>query len=85
MLYEIDPNPVTGSNVKISYDVAFKTETKIDIVDATGSIVRTITNEIKDEGRYEEVVSSTDLNSGVYFVRMASGPYTEIRKMVISK
>jgi hypothetical protein len=85
MLYEIDPNPVTGNNIKISYDVAFKTDTKVDIVDATGSIVKTITNETKGEGRYEEVISSADLNSGIYFVRMVSGPYSEIRKMVISK
>lgn len=62
-----------------------KDRTTIEIWDATSQLVKVLVDENLEVGRYEITVSSTNLNSGVYFVRMKSGPFSDIKRLVIAK
>jgi subtilisin family serine protease len=78
------PNPFNPSTV-IKYSVPKQSLVKMIIYDVTGREVKTLVNEIKQAGNYEAVFDGTSLASGVYFYRMTSGDFVDVRKMVLVK
>ena len=85
MLYLARPNPFTG-NARIEYEISSRTLTRIRVYDVTGRIVATLVDEVKDPGRYMAIWDGTSsdggrVGSGVYFYRMAAGPFTSTRKI----
>jgi hypothetical protein len=80
-------NPITT----IQYDVPEPGgPVHIDIYDVTGGLVRALVNEPKPAGFHAVVWDATDsrgqrVGSGVYFVRMEAGAFSETRKLVVLK
>jgi len=50
-----------------------------------GDLVSTIVNKELKSGEYEFTVPVGDLSSGVYMIRMESGPFIDVKKLIISK
>jgi len=55
------------------------------VYDVLGNEVATLVNDILPVGEYEVDFNATGLTSGVYFYRLQSGSFTEIRKMLLMK
>lgn len=84
-LYDIQPNPVTGRSVNVKYSISFAGQTKLELYKSNGELVGTLVNSEKEAGVHELLLPTTDLPSGVYYLRLSSGHYTETKPLVISK
>ncbi|MEZ4689112.1 MAG: T9SS type A sorting domain-containing protein [Ignavibacteria bacterium] len=74
-------NPVT----KIKYDIPFDGKVGIKIFDISGRLINTLVNEYKVAGRFETDFHGENLSSGVYYYRIESGEFSQVRKMILIK
>ena len=74
-------NPVTT----IHFELKETGMTTVDIFDITGRHVRTLLNGSVDAGAYDLRFDASALSSGVYFYRLTSGTFTDIKKMSLLK
>ncbi|MCL2062889.1 MAG: T9SS type A sorting domain-containing protein, partial [Candidatus Cloacimonetes bacterium] len=79
-------NPITT----ISFDLAVDSIVSIDIFNIRGQRVKTVTNEHFGAGSHNVEWNGTDENgrsvgSGIYFYRMVSGDFTDVKRMVLLK
>jgi hypothetical protein len=84
-LNEIEPNPVNKNGIKLKYSVGFKCDTRIEVINSNGEIVKTILNGDLAPGNYEQFVMVSDLSTGIYLIRMNSGPYNSTVNMILAK
>ena len=78
------PNPFNISTV-IRYSIPEEKLVTIKIYNALGEEVRTLTNEMKQPGRYTINFDATSLSSGLYFYRLVAGQFVETKKMLLLK
>lgn len=83
-LYNNYPNPF-NPNTKIKFDIAAKTDAKLKVYDITGREVAVLVNEQLNPGTYEINFNAASYASGVYFYKLETAQFTEIRKMVLVK
>jgi hypothetical protein len=79
-------NPTTG----ISYDIPEKADVFIGVYNVTGQLVKTLVNEEQDAGYYKVEWNGTDeadnkVSSGVYFYRMITDEYSDVKRMTLLK
>lgn len=83
------PNPFNPATV-IKYQIPKDGFVSLKVYDILGREVATLVNEIKKGGVYEVPFSiyngnSGMLSSGLYFYKLTSGNFSEIKKMIITK
>ena len=78
------PNPF-NPQTKIKFAVPKASFTKLIIYDLLGREVATLVNEELKPGTYEADWDGSDYSSGVYFYKLVSGDFSEIKKMVLMK
>ena len=88
-LYANFPNPFNPSTT-IAFDIANDTNVKIDIFNIRGQKVKTLIDEHFANGRFNVEWNGTDdtgrnVSSGVYFYRLTTNDYSNIRKMLLMK
>ncbi len=74
-------NPVT----RIQFAVPKNEMVSIKVYDLLGKEVAVLVNEQKSAGTYEVDFNASLLSSGVYFYRMQSGYFSDIKRMVVIK
>jgi parallel beta-helix repeat protein len=74
-------NPVTT----FSYDIPYDAYVVIKAFDVRGKEVVELVNGMIEEGNHEVVWDASKLSSGMYFVRMTSGDYKGVQKIVFLK
>lgn len=83
------PNPFNPSTkIKFTLPSDAKREAsnvKLIVYDLLGREVSTLLNAKLSRGVYEVEFNATDLNSGIYFYKLTSGQFSEIKKMVFIK
>lgn len=83
-LYQNYPNPFNPST-KIKFDIAKPSFVKISVFDVLGREVNVIVNQNLNAGRYETDFNAVNFTSGVYFYKIETEGYSEIKKMVLVK
>jgi len=83
-LTEAQPNPVNTS-FKMKAGIGLDALTTLEIYNSIGNKVSSIVNKELKSGEYEFVVPVNNLSSGVYMIRLESGPFIDVKKLVISK
>ncbi|MFZ1322756.1 MAG: T9SS type A sorting domain-containing protein [Ignavibacteria bacterium] len=78
------PNPFNPST-KINYSIPVTGKVQLIIYNALGQEVKKLVNEIQNAGSYNVKFNGADLSSGIYFYRIESGNFKEIRSMVLIK
>ncbi len=83
------PNPFNPTT-QIKYDISKTQNVSIKIFDLLGREVRTLVNEMKTPGQYSVMwdsknSSGTIVSSGIYFYRLETGDFVDIKKMVLVK
>jgi hypothetical protein len=74
-------NPITN----IKYQIQKTGLVTLKIYDITGREIKTLVNEIKNPGSYIVSFNGTEFASGVYFYRIQSGDFVQVKKMVLIK
>ena len=78
------PNPFNPRTV-IRYQLSAVSNVILKVYDINGKEVQSLVNERLQPGTYETSFDGSMLTSGVYFYRMTTGNYLEIKKMVMVK
>jgi len=74
-------NPVT----RINFSVPKQGFVSLKVYDVLGREVKALVNEVESPGVYSVDFNGTELSSGVYFYRMESNGFTDIKKMLLIK
>ena len=85
--YELEqnyPNPFNPAT-KIQFAIPKSGQVALKVFDISGREVQTLHNGYLNAGYYETTFSGAGLASGIYFYRLESGSYTEIRRMAFIK
>jgi hypothetical protein len=88
-LSSIHPNPFNPETT-VDFTLASSERVRIAIYDVQGALVRRLVDETMPTGSHQARWNGVDdrgrsVASGVYFVRMIAGSYTEVRKIVMLK
>ncbi|MCK9995747.1 MAG: T9SS type A sorting domain-containing protein [Candidatus Krumholzibacteria bacterium] len=84
------PNPFNPQTT-IAFEIPEKAAVSLRVFDVSGRLVRVlIDNEIVERGRHETVWNGRDdtgrnVATGVYFYRLESGPWSEMKRMALIK
>jgi uncharacterized protein (TIGR02145 family) len=74
-------NPVTT----FSYDIPYDAYVVIKAFDVKGNEVAELVNGMIEEGNHKVIWDASKLSSGMYFVRMTSGDYKGVQKIIYLK
>ena len=74
-------NPVT----KISFSIPKQEMVSLKVFDVLGKEVAVLVNEVKSTGVYEAIFDATKLSSGVYFYKLETSSFSDIKRMVVIK
>lgn len=78
------PNPASQS-FDLNFGIGFDVNTKIEIVNYFGQTVRVLYDGMMKAGSYQETISTSELSSGTYMIRMVSGPYSGTQSLLLVK
>lgn len=78
------PNPFNPSTT-IKFDLAKNGFVSIKIFDILGREIKSIVNDNLNKGSYEVSFNAGELSSGVYFYKMESGDFSQIKRMMLLK
>lgn len=78
------PNPF-NPKTNIDYSLSVNGTVKIVVYDITGREVKQIVNEFKPAGYYTALFDASILASGIYFYRITTSDFTQVKKMLVVK
>ncbi|MEO8209901.1 MAG: T9SS type A sorting domain-containing protein [bacterium] len=83
-LYQNFPNPFNPTT-NIKFDIAKSSFTSIKIYDMLGKEVSNIVNQELTPGSYQFTLNAASFPSGIYYYKIETSSFTEIKKMVLLK
>lgn len=78
------PNPFNPSTI-INYSIPEKSQVQIKVYDILGSEVATLVNETQNAGYYDVSFNATNLSNGIYFYKIQTGNFVNVKKMLLLK
>ncbi len=78
------PNPFNPST-KISWQTPVGGWQILKIYDVLGNEIAVLVDEYRDAGRYEAEFNASEVSSGIYFYRLITPRFDQVRKMILSK
>jgi len=76
------PNPFNPST-RIQFSIPISQHVSVKIFDLLGAEITTLVNEFKPPGTYTVTWDARKLPSGVYFCRLQSESFTEMKKLLL--
>jgi hypothetical protein len=83
-LYQNYPNPFNPNTV-ISYSLPSGSILKLTVYNALGQIVKVLDKGFKNAGNYSVTFNASNIPSGIYFYKLESGQFTQVKKMILIK
>lgn len=83
-LFDNYPNPFNPSTV-IKYHLPEVNFVSLKIYDVLGNEVKTLVNDKQSKGNYSVSFDGSDLPSGIYFYKLKTDNFTEVKKMILLK
>lgn len=84
ILYQNYPNPF-NPNTKIKFTIPSSEFTSLKVYNISGKEISNLINSKIQAGSYEVVFDGSDLPSGVYYYKIKSENFQQVRKMVLLK
>lgn len=78
------PNPFNPTT-KISWQSPVSSRQILKVYDILGNEIATLVDEYKEAGRYEVGFDATNLPSGIYFYKLQSNNFSDVKKMVLMR
>ncbi|MCP5063560.1 MAG: T9SS type A sorting domain-containing protein, partial [Ignavibacteriae bacterium] len=76
------PNPFNPST-KISYQLRNAGHVSLIVYDVLGNEVATLVNEKQTRGAYDVNFNASNLTSGIYFYKITTANFSQVRKMIL--
>lgn len=76
------PNPFNPTTT-ISFTIPHSSLTILKVFDVLGREVATLVNEQMSPGTYERIFDANKLASGVYFYRLRTGSFTDVKRLIL--
>ena len=83
-LFQNYPNPFNPTTI-IKYSVSKSQFVTLKVFDLLGRDITTLVNEYKSPGNYDVTFDASFLASGIYFYRLKSGSFSEMKKLIFIK
>ncbi len=83
-LFQNYPNPFNSSTI-IEYELPYSTNVRIDIYDVLGRKVVLLVNTEQAAGNYKITFDAKRFSGGIYFYRIVTDLYSQLRKMIYLK
>lgn len=83
-LYQNYPNPFNPTT-NIRFDLPNAAFTSLKVYDINGREVADLVNQKLSAGKYEYSFNASALSSGVYYFKITSGDFNQIKKMILIK
>ncbi len=83
-LYQNYPNPFNPVTV-IKFDVIKSNNVKVIIYDMLGKEIEVLLNNILQPGSYNVNFNGDKLSSGIYYYKITTGEFTDVKKMLLVK
>lgn len=83
-LYQNYPNPFNPSTT-ITYGIPNKDFVKISVFNSLGEEVKTLLNEEKEAGTYNLQINMSEFSSGVYYYKLSTSKFNQVKKMILMK
>lgn len=83
-LYQNHPNPFNPVTT-IRYTIAVRDIVSLQVYDLQGRMVKTLVKEPQPPGSYQVLFDASNYPSGIYFYRLRTPEYTNIKKMLLLK
>ncbi|MEN8193207.1 MAG: DUF362 domain-containing protein [Bacteroidota bacterium] len=83
-LYQNYPNPFNPST-KIKYSLSEASKVELVVYDGLGQEIQTVVNTTQNAGTYEITFNATNFTSGIYFYRLKTDYFIEVKKMILLK
>ena len=78
------PNPFNPMT-KINFALPKQGLVTLKIYDVLGREIKTLVNEVKQAGSYSVDFNGAEFSSGVYFYKLTSGDFSDIKRMILVK
>jgi photosystem II stability/assembly factor-like uncharacterized protein len=78
------PNPF-NPETRINFSIPKQGLVNLGIYNILGKEVKTLVNEVKAPGSYSVDFDGTEMSSGVYFYKIESNGFTDMKKMILIK
>jgi hypothetical protein len=78
------PNPFNPTTT-ISYSIKSAGDVTLKVYDMLGTEVANLVNERQEAGNYSVEYNASDLPSGIYVYRLASGNFMATKKLILLK
>lgn len=79
----VAPSPITSGSFELEFSVGLEGLTEISMVNYSGTKQIMVVSRKLQPGAYTTTINSNQLESGVYFIRMKSGPFSDVMKIII--
>jgi hypothetical protein len=83
-LYQNFPNPFNPVT-NIRYSIGSSGFVRLKVYDVLGNEITTLINEEKPAGSYSVEFNGSNLASGVYFYKLGTGEFVQVKKMLLLK
>ncbi len=83
-LVNIYPNPSTG-NANVAYNLDKNSNVELSVYSVDGRKLQTIVNEEKVAGEHVTILDASNLQTGLYYVRLITGGQTYTKKLMLIK
>ena len=78
------PNPFNPATT-ISYQLPVRSNVRLTVYNILGKEIATLVSKVMEPGYYSVRFDASALSSGLYFYRLQSDKYTEVKKMMLIK
>ncbi|HZW40196.1 MAG TPA: T9SS type A sorting domain-containing protein [Ignavibacteriaceae bacterium] len=78
------PNPFNPSTV-IAFSVPTSENVKLTVYNSIGQAVKVLVNDYKEAGSYKVTFNASDIPTGIYFYKLESGSFSQMKKMILIK
>ncbi len=78
------PNPAAHA-VDINFSVGFDAVTTVEVFNILGERVSVLVDERLTAGEYSRSFDVSELGAGNFFVRMQSGPYVDVQRLILTR
>lgn len=78
------PNPFNPSTA-IEYSIAKNEHVQLKVYDLLGREVAVLVNEMQVPGSYNVIFNAQDLSSGIYFYRICTASFADVKRMILVK